>query len=90
MRSDIYSLCLVIYEILVEDVPYEELNIMQLYENVGRGTLRPSVEGCGLSEDVKHLLEKGWSKEATSRPTIEDFAEDILKINKLFVDKNLI
>jgi predicted Ser/Thr protein kinase len=87
IMSDIYSLSLVIYEILVEDVPYEEFGVMQLYENIGRGTLRPPIDEYGLSEAVKQLLMRGWHKEPMSRPTIRNFAEEILKIENLFEDK---
>lgn len=87
MKSDIYSLSLVIFEILAEDVPFEELSGVQLCQNVGYGNLRPPLDDYGLTKAVKELLKKGWSKEAALRPNIHDFAVELTKIDVLFVDK---
>ena len=87
MKSDIYSLSLVIFEILAENVPFEELSGIQLSQNVGYGNLRPPLDDYGLTKTVKQLLEKGWNKEAMLRPNIHDFAKELSKIEVLYVDK---
>ena len=83
MMSDIYSLSLVVFEILVEEEPYEDLGHLQLIENVGRGSLRPATEGKSLSLEAKQLLWIGWDKEAWRRPTVKKFAEEFSKIDRL-------
>ena len=81
--SDIYSLSLVVFEILVEEEPYEDLGMLQLIENVGRGSLRPAMEASSLSSEVKQLLMRGWDGEASRRPTVKKFAEEFSKIDLL-------
>ena len=83
MMSDIYSLSLVIYEILVEEEPYEDFGLLQLIENVGRGSTRPSLEDMSLTTAVKELLKKGWDCTPSRRPDIVDFLRDFSGIREL-------
>ena len=80
MMTDIYSLSLLIYQVLVEEEPFDTLSILQLQENVGRGYLRPSLDETNVREPVKKLLAKGWAKEPANRPDIHKFAEEWEKI----------
>ena len=84
--GDIYSLSLVIYQVLVEEEPFEDLTLHQLVENVGRGNLRPSFENTDIrvTVSVKQLLEKGWTKEALRRPDIQGFFKEWSKIEHIF------
>ena len=74
--ADIYSLSLVIYQVLVEEEPFEDLNLQQLISNVGHGNLRPNLDGTTVAEPVKELLAKGWNKAPASRPDIGQFSQD--------------
>ena len=85
MMTDIYSLSLLIYQVLVEEEPYDTLSILQLQENVGRGDLRPSLDETNVREPVKELLAKGWAKEPANRPDIHKFAEEWEKIAVILV-----
>lgn len=87
MMSDIYSLSLVIYEILAEEEPYENLGILQLIENVGRGRTRPSLEETSLSGEVRRFLARGWDADPGHRPSVVRFGEDFSKIDHLVDDK---
>ena len=79
-KADIYSLSLVIYQVLAEEEPFETLDLLQLVENVGRGDMRPSLDGTDITEPVKQLLAKGWVKEAARRPEIGAFSNEWSKI----------
>lgn len=80
MMSDVYSLSLVVYELLVEEEVYEDLGIFQLVENVGKGSLRPSLEKANLSEPVKQLLTTSWDVVAVNRPDISQFSQKMAKL----------
>ena len=88
LMSDIYSLTLVIYEILVEEEPYEDLNYAQLIENVGRKSLRPPLDDTNLTEPVKQLVMKGWDKTASSRPGIHEFSKELSGIDAWYTFRN--
>ncbi len=83
MMSDVYSLSLMMYEILVEKEPYENFDRFQLVENVGRGSTRPSLEGTSLTTAVKELLVKGWDRTPSSRPVVARFSSDFAGIGEL-------
>ena len=85
MMTDIYSLSLLIYQVLVEEEPFDTLTILQLQENVGRGDLRPSLDETNVREPVKELLAKGWAKEPANRPDIHKFAKEWEKIVVILV-----
>ena len=85
LKSDMYSLSLVMYEILIEEEPFEDLSNLQLVENVGRKNLRPLLEETELTESIKQLIMRGWNKTADYRPSIHKFSEDLSQIDKWFV-----
>lgn len=84
MMSDIYSLTLVICEILTEEEPFENFNLLQLVENVGRKNSRPPLEETSLSKAMQQLLLKGWHGDAKCRPNIGKFSEELSKIDSFF------
>ena len=85
MMTDIYSLSLLVYQVLVEEEPFDTLTLLQLQENVGQGDLRPSLDETNVREPVKELLAKGWAKEPANRPDIHKFAEEWEKIVEILV-----
>ena len=86
LMTDVYSLSLVMYEILVEEEPYEDLNLMQLIENVGHGSMRPKLAETGLVESVKQLLTRSWCKQPSHRPEIHIISAELDKIPCLLVN----
>ena len=83
LMADIYSLALVVFEVVVEEEPFEGLNVRQLEANVGHGELRPTSEGIKLSQPVLDLLNSSWDGSAPKRPTAEGFKEKWDKICEL-------
>ena len=66
--ADIYSLSIVVFEVVVEEEPFPGLSVRQLEENVGRGNLRPTLSAT-MTPPVKNLLKRCWDNVAFNRPT---------------------
>ena len=86
LQTDIYSLALVVFELLAEEEPFEDLNLMQLQANVGRGSLRPCASEVKLSHQVLKLLERCWDDAASKRPTAVEFNREWSSITVLVED----
>ena len=72
LPADIYSLGVVVFEVVTEEEPFEGLRIRQLVENVGRGNLRPT-SNVALSQALSDLLKSCWDGSASKRPTAAEF-----------------
>ena len=81
--ADIYSLAIVVFEVIVEEEPYEDLSVLQLQAQVGRGNLRPTSE-VKLSRPLSELLDVSWDSSAPKRPTAAEFKEKWDKLSDLY------
>ena len=70
--ADIYSLSIVVFEVIVEEQPFPGLSVRQLEENVGRGNLRPTLPAA-VTQPVENLLKRCWDDNASTRPTADEF-----------------
>ena len=73
LQTDIYSLAVVVFEVMTEEEPFEGLSVKQLETNVGKGTMQP--ESSKLSQSVDDLLTRCWDRVAIKRPTAAEFEE---------------
>ena len=71
-QTDVYSLAVVVFEVVAEEEPFEGLNVRQLEANVGRGDLRPSA-AVALAQPVTDLLQRCWDGSAFKRVTVAEF-----------------
>ena len=76
LQTDIYSLAIVVFEVVTEEEPFQGLNVRQLEANVGRGKLRPTASSTELSKSVTDLLKKCWDDSASYRPTAGQFQDE--------------
>ena len=83
--ADVYSLSIVVFEILAEETAFGDLNIKQLEENIGRGNLRPSLPTT-LTQPVENLLKCCWDADASKRPTAAEFKTIWVGIMELYKD----
>ena len=83
--ADVYSLSIVVFEILAEETAFGDLNIKQLEENIGRGNLRPSLPTT-LTQPVENLLKCCWDVDASKRPTAAEFKTIWVGIMELYKD----
>ena len=84
LMSDIYSLAIVVFEVLMEEEPYEDFNLLQLQEHVGRGRMRPPLNSAILTQPVIDILQRSWDVSASQRPTALEFMIEWSEILTLF------
>ena len=70
--TDIYSLSIVVVEVVLEEEAYEGLSVRQLEANVGTGDLRPTLPDT-LPKQVVDLLQNSWHSDPSERPTATEF-----------------
>ena len=73
LQADIYSLAIVVFEVMTEEEPFQGLSIKQLETNVGHGNMQPT--SVNLSTSVEDLLTRCWEKDAQKRLTAAEFQE---------------
>jgi len=75
LQADIYSLAVVVFEVISEEEPFRGLNVRQLQVNVGDGTLLPTTHASNvmLPQPVADLLDMCWERDAIRRPTAAEF-----------------
>ena len=74
LQADIYSLAIVVFEVMAEEEAFQGLSVMQLQTNVGHGEMRPSTSK--LSKPIEDILAKCWAKDAAKRLTASEFQAD--------------
>ena len=74
LQADIYSLAIVVFEVMTEEEAFQGLSVMQLQTNVGHGEMRPSTSK--LSKPIEDILTKCWAKDAAKRLTASEFQAD--------------
>lgn len=73
LQADIFSMTLVVYELITGEEAFEDLSFLQLQVNVGKGSLRPTLNNDVLTLLVIDLLRRGWDGIPQSRPTATQF-----------------
>jgi len=73
-QADVYSLGIVVFEVVTEEEPFEGLSVKQLEAKVGRGDLRPTAS-VALAQPVSDLLQRCWDGSAFKRVTVAEFQE---------------
>ncbi|CAN5609747.1 hypothetical protein BH11PLA2_BH11PLA2_06810 [soil metagenome] len=78
-RSDVYSLGVVLYELLTHRVPFESEQISELLEQIQTREPPPMrLAAEGLPEELERIVLKSLAKRAADRySTAADFAEDL-------------
>lgn len=77
---DVYSLALTTVELLTEKEPFADCkNVHQIRKAISSGEI-PTMDGCGISAEKKHLLKLGLSQHAIDRPTAAEFLKKFREI----------
>eukprot|EP00698_Gefionella_okellyi_P010517 TRINITY_DN2727_c0_g1_i1.p1 TRINITY_DN2727_c0_g1~~TRINITY_DN2727_c0_g1_i1.p1 ORF type:complete len:459 (+),score=104.23 TRINITY_DN2727_c0_g1_i1:362-1738(+) len=78
-QADIYSLGIIMWEILTRDVPYRGMNTIQIAMKVVSANHRPVfAPECGVPEPLKKLAEDCWDKDVGSRPNCAGVVQRLL------------
>jgi serine/threonine protein kinase len=67
---DVYSFCVLLWQILKLETPFEGFTMNMFDKKVVRGGVRPKVEDKWPAE-IRNLLKDGWG-DWTSRPSMDD------------------
>lgn len=76
-KSDVYSLCIVIWQIFTRQKPYEEINSHNLKNKIIFQKLRPSLEMDYIPQVIKGILKCGWDENPSIRPTTREIVEQL-------------
>ena len=66
-QADVYSLAIVVFEVMAEEEAFQGLSVMQLQANVGHGEVHPPTSK--LSKPMEGLLAKCWAKDRCCKAT---------------------
>ena len=70
--SDVYSFAFVVYELMTNKIPFEEIsNKNRLYEDIVKNNKRPIINE-NIPKPYINLIEKCWSQKQADRPTFDD------------------
>ncbi|XP_055863175.1 uncharacterized protein LOC106079462 isoform X2 [Biomphalaria glabrata] len=86
MKADIYSLGLVILELLLETIAFEDLSLLQLRKQVGENGLKPEIPDSFLKEELEETLCKCWCTDPNDRPNARDVSNFTEKCKQLYVE----
>jgi len=71
-KADVYSFGIILYEIVTKQLPYSEMNQAQIIIEVANQGLRPPFNDDDCSKEWKEIIEKCWSQDPQSRPTMSE------------------
>ncbi|XP_033728254.1 probable serine/threonine-protein kinase DDB_G0271682 isoform X2 [Pecten maximus] len=84
MRADVYSLGLVVFEVISEDEPFDSFNAKQMERYVGNGEEKP-VFGTDVDENLEEDVKVCWSRDPFLRPSAVMFRESAQKWKTLYM-----
>lgn len=88
--TDVYSLSLVIWEMLALEKPYRGMNQEQHYELVIEGEARPSLSEA-WPYGIRALLDGGWAQDWRMRPSMNEFYILLLQeVDELRVNMDMV
>ena len=76
-KCDVYSMAILIWQIMACKVPYEAYSCKAMEDKVYNGDKRPIVDQS-WSQPIKLLLRRGWTGDISARPSMKNL-EEILK-----------
>eukprot|EP01121_Diplochlamys_sp_Union-15-3_P022403 TRINITY_DN9524_c0_g1_i1.p1 TRINITY_DN9524_c0_g1~~TRINITY_DN9524_c0_g1_i1.p1 ORF type:complete len:703 (+),score=105.20 TRINITY_DN9524_c0_g1_i1:55-2163(+) len=81
-KSDIYSMAIVINEVISKQIPYEnlQLNPTQLVIKVFHANLRPSKPSY-MPNAMDELVTRSWNADPEKRPTASELKDQFEKVN---------
>ena len=72
-QADIYSLALIIYEVMIEEEPFYNMNYAQLRKQVGDGGRTPDIpDDVALDGDLEKVMKACWHFDPHKRPDVEE------------------
>ena len=79
MKADVYSLGLVIYEVIFEQEPFYNLTTNdQLQKQVGEAGVTPDIPDCmKIDGKIEQLMKSSWSFDPSRRPEVQELLDSL-------------
>ncbi|GFS20060.1 serine/threonine-protein kinase CTR1 [Elysia marginata] len=91
LKTDIYSMGLVIMELAVEIISFKNLSRIQLMEQVGqKGTKPCAPPGLTLHRTLEEMLHQCWSFEPMNRPDARQLRKMAFKLEGILEDEAIV
>ncbi|XP_038047196.1 dual specificity protein kinase splB-like [Patiria miniata] len=83
-KADVYSMSVVAWEVICQEVPFSGLNIHQLMRRVSSGDVNLKFpEDVQVGDGLKDLLKECWSRDANKRPSTQAFKDRLEQLNSI-------
>ena len=84
--SDVYSFGLLVYSIMTNKIPYENIsNLHNLFNEICVKSSRPELNEEKIGNSYRQLIEICWSQNCNDRPTFEDIVDILNKEESSFI-----
>ena len=81
VKSDVYSLLVVLWELLTLEMPYEGIDRRELGELIGKKGSRLPIPK-GIPNELTQLFEAGWSENPNDRPSADTIVSVLTSLSK--------
>ncbi|XP_038047197.1 dual specificity protein kinase shkE-like [Patiria miniata] len=83
-KADVYSMSVVAWEVICQEVPFSGLNIHQLMRRVCSGDVNLKFpEDVQVGDGLKDLLKRCWSRDANKRPSAQAFKDRLARLESI-------
>lgn len=84
-KADIYSLALVMFEVVFEEEPFYDYSLQQLIKYVGKYGVSPEVPDTpAADEDIVEVIKMAWSFQPEDRPQIAQLCDEIKTLKTIY------
>lgn len=77
--SDVYAFGLVVYEILTDEVPFQNLKTIDILIKVVQQSYRPDIKSKSIPSCYKNLITQCWSQDPRKRPSFNEIVNRLKK-----------
>ncbi|XP_065659968.1 probable serine/threonine-protein kinase DDB_G0267514 [Hydra vulgaris] len=84
---NIYSLSLILFEIIYEEEPFNNLSYVQLQKQVGENGITPDIpRDVSVDINIINLMKSCWIFSPVQRPKINEIEKKVNRITKIYCD----
>lgn len=88
MRADVYSMALVIYEVIYEEEPFYNLSYAQLQTQIGKNGRLPDLDDDNVRHMVKKTIQDALSFQAEDRLTSNELMDFFYNLDNIYRTTN--
>lgn len=90
--ADVYSFGIILWEMITQKIPHEDLNINHIVASVGYGHKKLTIPG-NIPSTIKAIIKKAWSRNVRNRPSFKQLTnifEQLYQSSILDIEENLL